>query len=93
VLLGFLIYVTVPIYQAAVAEYASNDAHGISYGYTYFAMFGIGALGAAVAGLILTYLSIGLLFVVLAGFAGICALLSARLVLRSRFQEGTPYSS
>lgn len=93
VLLGFLIYVTVPIYQAAVAEYASNDAHGLSYGYTYLAMFGIGALGAAVAGLVLTYLSMGLLFVVLAGFAGVCALLSARLVLSSRFLEGTPHSS
>ncbi len=84
VLLGFLIYVTVPIYQAAVAEYASDDAHGLSYGYTYLAMFGIGAFGAAVAGLVLTYLSTGLLFAVLAGFAGVCALLSARLVVGSR---------
>lgn len=84
VLLGFLIYVAVPIYQATVAEYASDDAHGLSYGYTYLAMFGIGALGAAVAGLVLTYLSTGLLFIVLAGFAGVCALLSARLVVGLR---------
>jgi FSR family fosmidomycin resistance protein-like MFS transporter len=83
-LLGFFLYVAVPIYQAAVAEYASDDAHGLSYGYTYLAMFGIGALGASVAGLVLTYLSTGLLFVVLAVFAGVCALLSVRLVLGSR---------
>jgi FSR family fosmidomycin resistance protein-like MFS transporter len=83
-LLGFFLYVAVPIYQAAVAEYASDDAHGLSYGYTYLAMFGIGALGASVAGLVLTYLSTGLLFVVLAVFAGVCALLSARLVIGSR---------
>jgi FSR family fosmidomycin resistance protein-like MFS transporter len=88
VLLGFLIYVTVPIYQAAVAEYARDDAHGLSYGYTYLAMFGIGALGAAVAGLVLTYLSTSLLFAVLAGFAGVCALLSARLVVGSRASAG-----
>jgi MFS family permease len=80
-LLGFFIYVTVPIYQAAVAEYANDDAHGLSYGYTYLAMFGIGALGAAVAGVVLTYLSTSLLFAVLAGFAGVCTILSARLAV------------
>jgi MFS family permease len=79
--LGFLIYVVVPVYQATIAEYAGDDVHGLSYGYTYLAMFGIGALGSAVAGLVLTYFSKGLLFAVLAGFAGVCALFSARLVV------------
>jgi len=64
-LLGFVVYGTAPIYQVVIAEHAADDAHGRSYGFTYLAMFGIGAAGASVAGIVLTHATSGVLFGVL----------------------------
>ncbi|QLG63841.1 MFS transporter [Halorarum salinum] len=67
--LGFFVYGTAPIYQVVVAERAPADVHGLSYGFTYLAMFGVGALGASIAGFVLTHATSNGLFVVLAGLA------------------------
>lgn len=80
--LGFSLFVIQPLYQATVAEYSSPDARGLSYGYTYLAVFGIGALGATLAGTLLQYTSPGVLFGTLAGIAGLGAVLSAWLAWR-----------
>lgn len=76
VALGFLIYFVAPVYQATVADYADSDVHGLSYGFTYLSMFGVGALGAVVAGAVLSFTGTGVLFVVLAAIvvvaAGLC---------------------
>lgn len=80
--LGFFVYGTAPIYQVVIAEQAADDVHGLSYGYTYLAMFGIGALGASMAGAVLTYATSTTLFVALAAIAAAgvgCALLLRRL--------------
>lgn len=69
-LLGFFVYGTAPIYQVVIAERAHDDVQGLSYGFTYLAMFGIGAAGASVAGLVLTHATSGALFAVLAAIAG-----------------------
>lgn len=82
VLLGFFIYVTAPVYQATVADTVTADVHGLTFGYTYLAMFGIGAAGAAVAGVALTYSSASTLFVVLAGVALLGVVLTVSLVRR-----------
>ena len=74
--LGFALFVIQPLYQATVAEYSPADARGLSYGYTYLAVFGVGALGASLAGALLQYAGPSLLFGVLAGIAGLGALLS-----------------
>lgn len=84
VLLGFSIYVTAPIYQATIAEYAADDTHGLSYGYTYLGMFGIGALGAPLAGTALSYANASVLFLLLAGIAGLAGLISVYLLVRKR---------
>ena len=80
--LGFFLFFVQPFYQATVAEYTPSEARGLSYGYTYLGVFGVGALGASVAGGILTYFSQLVLFVVLAVFAlaasGIAAFLYSR---------------
>jgi MFS family permease len=80
--LGFFLFFVQPFYQATVAEYTPPEARGLSYGYTYLGVFGVGALGASVAGGILTYFSQFVLFVVLAAFAlaasGIAAYLHTR---------------
>lgn len=83
-LLGFTLFVVQPLYQATVAEYTPAGTRGLSYGYTYLGVFGIGALGAAVAGTVLQYWNSPTLFLVLAGFAGVASLTAAGLSLRAR---------
>ena len=78
--LGFAVYATAPIYQATIADHVTADARGLSYGYTYLGMFGIGALGATLAGGLLTYTGTTTLFVVLAGLAAGALLLCLRVV-------------
>jgi MFS family permease len=82
VVLGFVLFVIQPLYQATVAEYSPAEARGLSYGYTYLAVFGVGAGGAALAGTLLQYAGPLLLFGVLAGIAGLGAVLSVWLALR-----------
>lgn len=82
VVLGFALFVIQPLYQATVAEYSPAEARGLSYGYTYLAVFGVGASGAALAGTVLQYAGPPVLFGVLAGIAGLGAGLSAWLVVR-----------
>lgn len=76
-ILGFCLYATAPIYQVVIAEYAAEDVHGLSYGYTYLGMFGVGAGGAALAGTLLTYFSAPVLLATL----GAIALVAAGLVV------------
>lgn len=80
--LGFLLFLVQPLYQATVAEYTPPEARGLSYGFTYLGVFGIGALGAALAGAMLEYASDDVLFYVLSGLAVLGALLSVRLAQR-----------
>ena len=82
--LGFLLFLVQPLYQATVAEYTPAEARGLSYGFTYLGVFGIGALGAALAGAVLQYASEDVLFGVLAGLALLGAGLSAWLMRRTR---------
>ncbi|MEF8800793.1 MAG: MFS transporter [Halolamina sp.] len=77
--LGFTLFVVQPMYQATVAEYTPAPARGLSYGYTYLAVFGVGAFGAGLAGAILTYASPTALFVVLAGVAGVASVVGVVL--------------
>jgi MFS family permease len=79
--LGFTLFVVQPLYQATVAEYTPPGVRGLSYGYTYLGVFGVGALGATIAGATLSYFSAGALFVVLAGFAAVAAALGVVLAL------------
>jgi predicted MFS family arabinose efflux permease len=86
--LGFTLFVIQPLYQATVAEYSPADARGLSYGYTYLAVFGVGALGASLAGALLQYAGPSLLFGVLAGIAALGALLSGGLTCFARPPAG-----
>ena len=85
--LGFALFVIQPLYQATVAEYSPAGARGLSYGYTYLAVFGVGALGASLAGATLQYAGPPLLFGVLAGIAALGTALSAGLALRGTRAE------
>ena len=80
VVLGFTLFAMQPLTQATIAKYSLPGARGLSFGYTYLAIFGVGALGAAIVGTILTYGSVSATFLVLAGFSGVGGLLAAVLV-------------
>jgi MFS family permease len=81
--LGFFLFVVQPLYQNTIARHTPEAARGVSYGYTYLGVFGVGALGAAVAGGILTYSTTTVMFVVLAGIAAVGASAGAYLALSS----------
>jgi len=73
-LLGVALFTVQPLSQATVAAYSPSGTRGLSFGYTYLAIFGVGSLGAGLAGAVLTAAGIRELFVVLAGIAGLGAL-------------------
>ena len=77
--LGVALFVVQPIYQATVAEYTPAGTRGLSYGFTYLGVFGVGALGGGIAGAVLQYGSVAGLFLTLAGFAGVASLLGLGL--------------
>jgi MFS family permease len=78
-LVGVALFSVQPFYQATVAEYTPAGTRGLSYGYTYLGVFGVGALGGAVAGAVLTFFDEPTLFLVLATFAGLAATIGAVL--------------
>jgi len=83
--LGFLLFALQPLYQATIAEYSPPDDRGLSYGYTYLISFGVGAAGAAIAGYLLSVVSVDGTFLALAVFPALGAGFS--LVLRRRGSE------
>ncbi len=80
--IGFFVFMEAPVHQALIGKYAAADIHGLSFGYTYLGVFGIGALGASIAGVALTYGGTGLLFAVLAVFPAIGVALAGYLIVR-----------
>jgi len=75
--LGVALFAVQPLSQATVAAYSPDEARGISFGYTYLGIFGVGALGATLAGTVLTRAGPRELFVVLAVIATLGALAAA----------------
>ncbi|MEF8860594.1 MAG: MFS transporter [Haloarculaceae archaeon] len=89
-LLGFFLFVVQPFYQATIAEYTPAEARGLSYGYTYLGVFGVGALGGALAGFVLTVADASALFVVLAVLAASAGLCGVALYRYRRSRIGRP---
>jgi len=84
VALGFALFAVQPLSQATIAKYSPAEHRGLSFGYTYLAIFGIGALGASLTGAALTYGSSTAVFVLLAAFATVALGLAVSLVFRVR---------
>lgn len=82
-LFGFLVFAIAPVNQEAISAYSPADVRGLSFGFTYMAIFGVGALGATLAGVVLTRSTPDLLFTLLAGVAAVAVLVSGSLLLRS----------
>ena len=79
--LGVVLFFIQPLTQATVAEFTPPSARGVSYGFSYFGTFGVGAIGGLLAGVVLTSASVPALFGVLAvlavGGLGLAVLLDA----------------
>lgn len=84
--LGVTIYMSAPIRQALLAEYSAADVRGLSFGYFYLGVYGVGALGTSLAGIVLTYGSTGTFFVVFAAVAAVTIVLGGLLL--TRFADG-----
>ncbi len=72
--LGVVLFFIQPLTQATVAEFTPRAARGVAYGFSYLGIFGIGAIGGLLAGVLLTTASVSALFGVLALLA-VCGLL------------------
>jgi MFS family permease len=84
VALGFALFAMQPLTQATIAKYSPPEHRGLSFGYTYLAIFGIGALGASVTGAALTYGTTSTLFVLLATFSALALALAVSLIVREQ---------
>ncbi|WP_135363338.1 MFS transporter [Halosimplex halophilum] len=82
-LLGAFLFVVQPMYQATVAEYTPSGTRGLSYGFTYLGVFGVGALGGTIAGGILAVADATVLFLTLAGIAAVGSLIGLVLAHRA----------
>ncbi|NGM69311.1 MFS transporter [Natronolimnobius sp. AArcel1] len=80
--LGFALFAIEPFYQEAVAVYTPAETRGLSYGYTYLGMFGLGSASIAVGGVLLESVSVRALFGLLAVYALVGAIIAVRLVRR-----------
>ena len=83
VALGFALFAMQPLSQATIANHSPAEHRGLSFGYTYLAIFGIGALGASITGAALTYGSPATVFLLLAGFAALGVLFAIVLVVQT----------
>lgn len=80
-LLGFLLFFEQPLLQATVADHSHVEVRGLSYGLMYVGVFGVGALGAAISGVLLDLFDADAVFAFLA-LIGLGATLTALYVYR-----------
>lgn len=72
---GLTLFSAQPLYQATIAEYTPEGSRGLAYGFSFFGIFGVGALGAGLSGYILSNYNPQTLFVVLASLILTAALM------------------
>jgi predicted MFS family arabinose efflux permease len=88
-LLGFLVFMEAPINQEVISRHVPADVRGLSFGYTYVAVLGVGALGAAVAGVVLSRWDAAALFSLLAALAVVAVGLGVYLARTTPADYGT----
>jgi MFS family permease len=84
VFFGFFLFMVQPFEHAIIAAHTSTETRGLSYGYMSLGVFGVGAVGATITGIVLTYFSMNVLFALLSGIALVGAGLTSFLYLRYR---------
>lgn len=82
-LLGFFAYAVAPVAQTVVARSVDEASHGLSFGFVYLGTFGVGALGALLAGAALDIGGSAALFAGLTVVAVLAAALAGTLAVRT----------
>lgn len=82
-LLGFFAYAVAPVAQTVVARTVDEASHGLSFGFVYLGTFGVGALGALLAGAALDIGGPDALFGVLTAVAVLAAAFAGALAVRT----------
>src|SRR3990170_7264375 len=72
----FFYFMNQPVFTGLIADYAPAGAVGRSYGFSFFAGFGLGGTGGVIAGALVDRWDTG------AAFLGLSAFMAGRLVLR-----------
>lgn len=81
-LLGFVLFAEQPLLQAVVADYSGSGVRGLSYGFMFLGVFGVGSLGATTTGAMLAYTTQQTLFLLLAIVPAVAAAIAAVLSVR-----------
>ncbi len=79
-----------PIFNALIAQYAPRGLMGRSYGVAFFASFGLGGAGGAIAGVFADRWDTGAAFLAMAAFAAVTLGLSLALLALSRRRHLLP---
>src|SRR5881409_1630382 len=82
-LFGFLLFSLEPLQNILVTGEVPGPLRGLAFGFTFLSVFGIGSLGAALAGWLIANHASAILFLVLGGF--LAASGTASLGVRRRF--------
>ena len=82
-LFGFLLFSLEPLQNILVTGEVPGSLRGLAFGFTFLSVFGIGSLGAALAGWLIANHASAILFLVLGGF--LAASGTASLGVRRRF--------
>ncbi len=82
--LGFFVFFEAPIQQALVGKHVPADVQGLSFGYVYLCVFGIGAVGSALAGVALAYGGVPLLFAMVSVLAVVALAFAGYLFVTER---------
>ncbi|MCK8826111.1 MFS transporter [Fuchsiella alkaliacetigena] len=78
-LFGFLLFFLQPVKNVMLAENTEAERRGLAYGIAFLVNFGVGALGATVAGFVIQNYSYNFFFISLAIFAGLNFLVAISL--------------
>ena len=87
VALGFFLFYIQPLQATLIGLHTPEKTRGLSFGITFTGVYGIGAIGAAVAGVILTYFNPLVLFTTLAVVMLFASSLLIYMIKKSKYPD------
>jgi MFS family permease len=80
---AFFHFMGQPIFNCLIADYSPTEWRGRIYGIYFFGNFGIGSFSASMLGYVADQFGINWVFMVAAGFAALCLILTILLLVRA----------
>ena len=85
---GFVLFSLEPLQNTLVTGAVPSESRGVAFGMTFLSVFGLGSIGAVLAGYLLSRNESGLLFLILAAVLGLSGLCGWRAGIRTWRQAG-----